>query len=473
MTECAQHDVDRLASGDPSLYLTPSEILGKPHRLQGSAADSAVEALAETDSAEQSIAGRSRSCENLSPSKDDENHPRMTTTRACGSSGSSTAQLNKNECDRGSDDDDDDIEIGNATFLNHYSIREYFEPYLNASIIGFGEEEADKENLDSKGEPSQGTSDKRKRKSNEALADTELKSNITSSDDDFDDVALEELQNNKVLKNANPKLLNKFYKQRGMAYTRYNGTKVPPRSCRDPCYCVKLQCDSKYDSEIRKTMLKSFLQLSTSAQNQFLANHITVAYTASSRVINSKRVYAYRYYLPGNGGMVRVCKTMFLSTFDIKEKKARCLTIKKIKGLGIVAEDARRDNSRKQIISADERKFIERHIESFPSYTSHYGRAKSSKMYLSGDLNISKMYDLYCIQCEGTAFSPVHYNTYRTIFRTYNLDFRKPKADWLETMLNWHNSERKKKRTKKKGRYRMTPRTRTSKKLENMMEFAQ
>lgn len=39
---------------------------------------------------------------------------------------------------------------------------------------------------------------------------------------------------------------------------------------------------------------------------------------------------------------------------------------------------------------------IKSHINSFPDYESHYLRRHTEKKYLAADLNISKMYCLYC-----------------------------------------------------------------------------
>lgn len=64
--------------------------------------------------------------------------------------GPSSSQEHTEDCDDDSDDDED-IEIGNVTLLNNFSIREYFEPYLNASVVGCCDVDSNKENLDSQG----------------------------------------------------------------------------------------------------------------------------------------------------------------------------------------------------------------------------------------------------------------------------------------------------------------------------------
>lgn len=143
------------------------------------------------------------------------------------------------------------------------------------------------------------------------------------------------------------------------------------------------------------------------------------------------RQYTMLYYLPGVGvgGRIRVCKKMFMATFDVKEKKIRVLAAKKVDGEGVCSEDGRKGNSSRLTISQEDHDFIEQHVLSFPAYQSHYCIAKSSKQYLAPDLNISKMYSLYEKHCKDNNRRQVHYNTYKRIFKTFNLGFKKPHDD--------------------------------------------
>lgn len=130
-----------------------------------------------------------------------------------------------------------------------------------------------------------------------------------------------------------------------------------------------------------------------------------------------------------------MCKQMFLSTLDISDKKVRRLAEKKVEGGGIASDDQRCYNTSRNPISAEHIEYIKSHINSFPAYSSHYGREKSSKKYLSSDLNVAKMHGLYAKKCidDQLACKAVHYNSYRLIFKTLNLSFRKPKIDTCDT----------------------------------------
>lgn len=120
---------------------------------------------------------------------------------------------------------------------------------------------------------------------------------------------------------------------------------------------------------------------------------------------------------------------MFISTFDIRDRKVRTLAAKKLAGGGIAADDGRLKNESRLTISADHLEYIRKHILSFPAYTSHYSRARSDRLYLSSDLNVAKMYELYQEKCSVDGFIPVSYNTYRLVFKPMNFCFRKPKQD--------------------------------------------
>ena len=73
---------------------------------------------------------------------------------------------------------------------------------------------------------------------------------------------------------------------------------------------------------------------------------------------------------------------------------------------------------------------VKSHIESFPRMESHYSRSDSKKEYPAHDLNICKMYQLYCTKCEEDDVVPVKEIKYRQVFcEDYNFSFYRPKKD--------------------------------------------
>ncbi|XP_062542476.1 uncharacterized protein LOC134210447 [Armigeres subalbatus] len=332
------------------------------------------------------------------------------------------------------DEEDDDAPIGDATFLDMFSIEEYFEPYHNHTIVGLYEDDVEIDVDDHSGDDENG---KESNIQNREERLSRIDKSVEKGTDVDYDMGFQEISQEEVPKQSNAccNKVNQLRKVKGLSYRRSNGSTVPARNIKAPCKCAILQCYAKYSKDLRNSLLSNLLKLSKSGQNQFISNHISSTPVASSTVVNSRRSYTRKYFLPGVGGMVRVCKTMFLSTLDICEKKARCLAEKKIRNDGVALDDRRCFNTFRNPISKEHMAYIKNHIESFPSYSSHYGRAKSTKKFLSSDLNIAKMYDLYAERCakDNIDRAPVHYNSYRLIFKTYNLSFRKPKVDTCDT----------------------------------------
>lgn len=131
------------------------------------------------------------------------------------------------------------------------------------------------------------------------------------SDKILNDLTSKKQHNDRTTKSTNTKALNAIRRQRGMAYKQIDGTVVPARKCGAPCNCTKLQCSSKYNDEVRESLLRYFLLLSISAQNEFLSDHLTISYTGLSRVKTKFfNCFSQFHYL----------KTLFLGCKDYKLK---------------------------------------------------------------------------------------------------------------------------------------------------------
>ncbi|KAI9575063.1 hypothetical protein GQX74_015516 [Glossina fuscipes] len=77
-------------------------------------------------------------------------------------------------------------------------------------------------------------------------------------------------------------------------------------------------------------------------------------------------------------------------------------------------------------------KVVREHILSFPACESHYRRSHhtSGRKYLSADLDIRNMYELYVKKSDENNTSRVKEWTYRKIFYTeFNLNFHTPRKD--------------------------------------------
>ncbi|XP_058814112.1 uncharacterized protein LOC131678007 [Topomyia yanbarensis] len=297
-------------------------------------------------------------------------------------------------------------------------VSEYFEPFANQTLIST-DESSDESNCESEGN-----------------SDIEQKVSVTTSPfHSFDDNQGDNSDKDQLIsrKKRPAWVIRKERKERGFKYQRTNGTFAPARSIKKACQCSRLECYSKYNDTLRGNILKNLLKLSSSGQNQFICSHVIVKPIARTRVINSRRIATRIYNLPALNGQNRVCKTMFVNTLDIGDKKVRWLATKSVANGGICPDDMRADNFNPHALTEQEIDSIKQHIMSFPSSESHYSREKSSKKYLSSDLSVAKMYDLYKEQCTTIKAHAVHYNTYRKVFRSLNLSFRKPRVDTCNT----------------------------------------
>ncbi|XP_053694607.1 uncharacterized protein LOC128742300 [Sabethes cyaneus] len=140
-----------------------------------------------------------------------------------------------------------------------------------------------------------------------------------------------------------------YARMRGLGYRRYagRGCSVPPRSVKPPCSCSKFKCFLKLDDATRAKLLEGLLKLTICGQNQFLSNHLTIRTTIRSQVPNSKRSFTRSYFLPTPNGRVKVCREMFISTFDITDKKIRQLAKKQLIERSITAVDLKSQNGEK------------------------------------------------------------------------------------------------------------------------------
>ncbi|XP_058821270.1 uncharacterized protein LOC131683363 [Topomyia yanbarensis] len=313
----------------------------------------------------------------------------------------------------GVDDDAQEIRIGDLTLFNEFIVQEYFEKYENQTLLNDDDDDDDGNLLEGK---------ENKGPSSHHATETALQ----NVDLGFDEINTR----NSPTKYRNYRKAIQNSRMKGLEYTRTDGVLIPARSVKAACSCTKYKCHEKYSTAMREKLLINLLKLTTSGQNQFLSNHISIRTTARPKGIGfSRRVFTRSYFLPALNGRIRVCKEMFMNTFDVKDKKIRVLADKKVVGSGVTADDLRSKNKSQKTLHESDLNYIEQHIRSFPAYTSHYARERTEKLYLSSDLSVNRMHNLYKVKCREDNKQPVQYCTYRKIFKKMNLSFRKLKVD--------------------------------------------
>ena len=82
---------------------------------------------------------------------------------------------------------------------------------------------------------------------------------------------------------------------------------------------------------------------------------------------------------------------------------------------------------------------VKNHIKRFPVIESHYFREKSKRQFLSSNLNLHTIFELYL--ADSSITKKVGETTYRNIFNTcVNLGFHKPKKDRCEVCAEFENA---------------------------------
>ena len=96
---------------------------------------------------------------------------------------------------------------------------------------------------------------------------------------------------------------------------------------------------------------------------------------------------------------------------------------KKKTDIGVIEEDKRGTTKCVQI---PDEKGIREHIRSFPQTESHYCRKQSRRNYLSAELNLGKLNDLYGNEKKEKSLNFVSKSSYKKIFYTvFNMGFFK------------------------------------------------
>ncbi|KAL9700091.1 hypothetical protein quinque_003532 [Culex quinquefasciatus] len=110
------------------------------------------------------------------------------------------------------------------------------------------------------------------------------------------------------------------------ATKKENSTRAVKPDCSASClmYCVL-----RVSEELRQQLLADLLKMAPAKQNKFIGDHICAMYVVKPRSLTDRRALSYHYFLPVDSRLTRVCKTMFLNTFDVSDKIVRNILSKK------------------------------------------------------------------------------------------------------------------------------------------------
>lgn len=231
----------------------------------------------------------------------------------------------------------------------------------------------------------------------------------------------EKSSNRKIIK------LNKLKRNSGQAYTSLNNGKVIQERQPKELGTCKLKCRERVPTVIIKKLFGDYWSLGTySLRQAFLCKLMRIE--EKNRATNLKdpkknRTKTVTYSISVDFKSQKVCKKCFLSIFG--ETEAFINTIVKKASDNTLFKDGRGKGVKANKIPIEKVDCVKAHIESFPSYVSHYCRSHTNKMYLAPGLTIAKMFNLYITTTE----QPVSLTLYRKIFKSLGLKIKQPQLD--------------------------------------------
>ncbi|XP_060806519.1 uncharacterized protein LOC132903184 [Amyelois transitella] len=189
----------------------------------------------------------------------------------------------------------------------------------------------------------------------------------------------------------------------GKQHLSRNGKIQPAKCIKPPCDVCKFKCNSKISFQERKNIFDRFWGLSNHEQQWVFISKYAKRYSKKRITTenDSKRNFSVTYNLPvdldkSSPRSVKVCKTMFKNTLSISNQFIMSALDKYDKTTGNCSKDLRgHHNNKTKINTAAVIQGVCDHVRSFQPVESHYIRKDSSKLYLSGDLNFSIMFQLY------------------------------------------------------------------------------
>lgn len=241
---------------------------------------------------------------------------------------------------------------------------------------------------------------------------------------------------------------NKILKNSGKSYESVRTKKQNvEKSIGPPCNC-KLKCFEKIQQNMRNKIFQNFWAIGDhERQWDFINRHVkkdNVKKITVERKNNRTQTLTYQL-LDDSNSMIKVCKTMFLSTLSITQQVVYT-AIDKLGDDNYLKDYRGTHKNRPRRMSEETEKSIIDHINLFERVESHYTRKDSQKQYLCETLNVSKMHRLYLEwidtnhqynqTCKATK------RQYEIIFNTkFNLSFHKPKKDLCEICSIYHTSD--------------------------------
>lgn len=192
-------------------------------------------------------------------------------------------------------------------------------------------------------------------------------------------------------RNNNKKLLNT-----GKYYKLDDGNFSAERNCGHGCnpHSCKLNCSVNLPYEERTEIFRRFWALGNKTLQLQYSKKDVVKRKYCKNTPQPKK-FSMFYSLPSLKGCTHVCCAMFLSTLGISYQWIRTAHKKAEMNNGVLKPDERGTAPAVNKINSNITESVRDHIRSIPVLESHYSRKDTTRKYVDGSLNISKLYSMY------------------------------------------------------------------------------
>lgn len=238
----------------------------------------------------------------------------------------------------------------------------------------------------------------------------------------------------------------------GQEYTSRKGITKKAREMKASCNC-RLQCARTFTEEIRSELFSNFWNTGSHAKQwQIVAKYVDQKNKKSCTDLeneNNRRLHTLHYHLPiksnvNDTTLKKVCKTMFLNTFNISKDFVYTALQKKIINTDFddFIDGRGRHNNHTRVVTEDMKQTVIDHVNSYPAVESHYIRKDSRKKYLDSSLSFSKMFKMYSEWCVEKGYNSRVFSLrqYRDIVNTnLKIGFHIPKKDQCDLCHQFKN----------------------------------
>jgi hypothetical protein len=200
-------------------------------------------------------------------------------------------------------------------------------------------------------------------------------------------------------------------------------------------------CLNKIGEDERKVIFDDFWKTGDkNVQDSFISSCIVTKVVGRRRSLSSdgcaRRNSTNEYFLVAGHLRHKVCKSFFMKTLNIGESRIRHIKRKNSESTsGVICMDMRGKHGNSRKIASTLKDGIRMHIKMFPLYQSHYARERTDKLFLSPELNVRKMYELYVKQMNSVGEPSAKPWLYYSIFKKefHYLSFASYKVDTCNT----------------------------------------